>query len=105
MIKHMDRLFGYLNSTIKKGILLGANNTALTVMADASFGIHRDGKSHSGILIFMDNSVLLAKSVKQKLVTLSSTEAELDCLSEGLQRLQPIKKTTRGVTRFSHKKT
>jgi len=92
IIKHLDRAFGYLSNTVSKGILLGAKDTTLTVMADASFGIHRDGKSHSGILIFMDNSILLAKSVKQKLVTLSSTESELDCLSDGLQRLQPIKK-------------
>jgi ribonuclease HI len=88
----MDRTFGYLSNTVNKGIILGAKGTALTVMADASYGIHRDGKSHSGVIVFMDNNMLLAKSVKQKLVVVSSTEAEMECLTEGLKQLQPIKK-------------
>jgi hypothetical protein len=92
IIKHMDRTFGYLSNTVNKGIILGAKGTALTVMADASYGIHRDGKSHSGVIVFMDNNMLLAKSVKQKLVVVSSTEAEMECLTEGLKQLQPIKK-------------
>ena len=93
ILRHLDRVFGYLSGTVNKGIILGASNTSLTVMADASYGTHiKDGKSHSGIIIFMDKSILSAKSVKQKLVTVSSTEAELECMTEGLKQLQPIKK-------------
>ena len=61
-------------------------------MADASYGTHiKDDKSHSSIIIFKDKSISLAKSVKQKLVTVSSTEAELKCMTEGLKQLEPIK--------------
>jgi ABC-type nitrate/sulfonate/bicarbonate transport system substrate-binding protein len=44
---------------------------------DASFGIHEDGKSHSGLSISLGSGSILSKSVKQRIVTKSSTEAEL----------------------------
>jgi len=92
IISHLDRTFGYLSGTIYKGIVLGANNTNLSTMADVSFAIHKDGKSHTGALLFLDTSIISAKSVKQKLVTLSSTESELVGITEGLKEAQPIHK-------------
>jgi hypothetical protein len=40
----------------------------------------------------LDKSPILVQSLKQKLVTLSSTEAELEALVSGLKRLQPIRR-------------
>ena len=94
--KHLDHLFGYLSGTISRGILLGATTTAITVYADASYAIHPDGKSHTGIFISIgengDGGPILTQSIKQKLVTLSSTEAELVALVDSLKRLQPIRR-------------
>ena len=92
IIQHLDRIFGYLNSTVYRGLLFGAESTGLTLFADAAYAIHRDGKSHSGIVIMLDKNPILVQSLKQKLVTLSSTEAELEALVSGLKRLQPIRR-------------
>jgi hypothetical protein len=50
---------------------------------DASYGVHNsDGKSHSGMFITTGLGPVLVKSTKQKIVTKSSTEAELVALSD-----------------------
>ena len=58
----------------------------MTVKAyiDAAYGVHQDsGKSHTGCVIVLGaGGPLLAKSSKQKIVTKSSTEAELVGLSD-----------------------
>ena len=58
----------------------------MTVKAyiDAAYGVHTDsGKSHTGCAIVLgDAGALFAKSAKQKIVTKSSTEAELVGLSD-----------------------
>ena len=53
---------------------------------DASYGVHAaSGKSHSGCAIIIGESgPVYAKSGKQKIVTKSSTEAELVALSDGV---------------------
>jgi hypothetical protein len=54
---------------------------------DASYNIHADGKSHTGILLTMGErgGPIFCKSSKQKLVAQSSTEAELIALHQSLQ--------------------
>jgi len=51
---------------------------------DASFGVHEvDGKSHTGACIGIGNALgIWTKSTKQKIVTKSSTEAELVAVSD-----------------------
>ena len=49
---------------------------------DAAYGVHVDGKSHTGCIIFIGGGCIYVKSSKQKLVTKSSTEAELVALSD-----------------------
>lgn len=45
---------------------------------DASHGVHHDGKSHTGAMIGIGDAIgINMKSSKQKVVTKSSTEAEL----------------------------
>ena len=46
-------------------------------MIDASFGVHPDFKSHSGFTMSMARGAMVTGSLKQKLNTRSSTEAEL----------------------------
>jgi len=48
----------------------------------ASYGAHLDGKSHSGMIIALSAGPLFVKSSKQRIVTKSSTEAELIAFSD-----------------------
>ena len=63
-----------------------ANKRLNTLYIDASFAIHHDAKSHTGaILSFGPNGgTIFAKSSKQKLVTWSSTEAELVAVHDAM---------------------
>lgn len=56
----------------------------LNVYVDASYAEHVDSRSHTGIFITLgkNSGPLLVKSKKQKMVTSSSTEAELLALTE-----------------------
>ena len=49
---------------------------------DASYGVHADGKSHSGTIITLGAGPVYVRSSKQKIVTKSSSEAELVALSD-----------------------
>jgi hypothetical protein len=53
---------------------------------DASYGVHADGKSHTGSCITLGGGAVHARSVKQKINTKSSTEAELVGLSDEASR-------------------
>jgi len=79
----LQRVLKYLNGTRDLGICLRADSpTNLTAHIDASYGVHIDGKSHSGMCVSLGAGPILVKSSKQKIVTKSSTEAELIALSD-----------------------
>jgi hypothetical protein len=79
----LQRLLKYLSGSKELGIILRPRESPqLDAFIDASYGVHGDGKSHSGMFITMGAGPLLTKSVKQKIVTKSSTEAELVALSD-----------------------
>ena len=69
------------------GIALSADND-LSVLAyvDASYGVHWDAKSQTGLNISLGKGPIFAKSTKQKLVSKSSTEAELIGLSDSFSQ-------------------
>ena len=81
------RILEYLNGTRNLGLTLcigdeGPENVHL--YADASYGVHEDGKSHSAGVVKVGDATVNAKSQKQKIVTKSSSEAELVCASDNL---------------------
>jgi len=81
----LRRLLGYLLKTRDRGIILRiGENMTVKGFIDASYGIHDDsGKSHTGCAIVIgDGGPVFAKSTKQRIVTKSSTEAELVGLSD-----------------------
>ena len=49
---------------------------------DASYGVHQDSKSHSGMVLTMGIGSLVSISTKQKCVSKSSTEAELIAVTD-----------------------
>jgi hypothetical protein len=74
----LQRVFKYLNSCPELGITLEASSKlGLKAYIDASYGIHEDGKSHSGFISTLGSGPIATASSKQKIVTKSSTEAEL----------------------------
>jgi hypothetical protein len=75
----LQRILKYLNGTEQLYLTLLPSDLQLYVYADASYAVHADAKGHSGRIISLGKtggSVYL-KSSKQKLVSRSSTEAEL----------------------------
>ena len=55
---------------------------------DAAYGSHTDGKGHSGLVLMLGNACVMVVSSKQKIVTKSSTEAELVALSDMLKHVE-----------------
>jgi hypothetical protein len=81
----LKKLQGYIKATMDLKMYIKPSTLQLFVSVDASYAPHKDGKSQSGIMISMgnENSPVHASSTKQKLVTKSSTEAELIALNQG----------------------
>ena len=83
--RKLDRVLRYLNSTKEMGMILEPEKAiAVLVYADVSYGVHADGKSHTGLYITLGRGGVFVRSAKQKIVTKSSTEAELVGLSDSL---------------------
>jgi hypothetical protein len=83
-VKKAIRVLRYLYGTQHLGVIIepDANFFCVRSYIDASYGVHPDGKSHTGVTISMGKGPIMSKSTKQKLVSKSSTEAELIALSD-----------------------
>jgi hypothetical protein len=55
----------------------------------ASYSVHSDGKSHTGIIISL--GAVFAKSTKQRIVTKSSTESELVAASDSFNIFEAMR--------------
>jgi hypothetical protein len=75
--EHLARLVRYLRHTASWKLVLAPTDAVLKISADASYACHHDAKGHSGFLCSLGGSTIFARSVKQKLVAKSSSEAEL----------------------------
>ena len=82
----MDKLMKvmhYLNMFPKKAIYFREqDNNDLVIYVDASFNIHEDTSGHTGIVGRLFGNTIFVKSMKQRIVTKSSTESELVGLDE-----------------------
>jgi hypothetical protein len=77
-LQKLKRVLKYINGTSELGLVLRTSDPMrIYAYIDASYGIHSDGKSHSALSLSLGAGSILSKSSKQKLVTKSSTEAEL----------------------------
>ena len=76
--KKLTWVIRYLRNTIHLPLLIGWDETGvLTWSVDAAFAVHKDMRSHTGAALTMGKGALLSMSLKQKINTKSSTEAEL----------------------------
>ena len=79
------RLLNFIHTTQQDGVMLGGDSNGvlrLRAYVDASYGVHMDGKSHTGNVITLGRGPIFSKSSKQKSVTKSSCEAEILALSD-----------------------
>lgn len=76
------RVVKYLYHTRTFGITLQKTLDYPVANCDASYGVHGDFKSQSGLFITLGKGPIYAGLAKQKLVAKSSTEAELIALSD-----------------------
>jgi len=83
--KKLLRVICYLKQSRDLVLTLGADEIEqIRIYIDASHAVHEDAKSHTGVVITMGTGIIFAKSSKQKLVSKSSTAAELIALSDGI---------------------
>ena len=81
----LKRLLEYLYGTYDLPLILGADDIqTMYTFVDASYAVHDDMKSHTGGVITFGHGRIACKSAKQKVVSKSSTEAELVGASEYL---------------------
>ena len=76
--KKLGRVISCLKETVYLSLVIGANDSGtLTWNIDASFAVHPDCKSHTGVCLTLGHGSVLSISAKQKNNTKSSTKAEL----------------------------
>jgi hypothetical protein len=80
--KKLMRVLKYINGTVNLGITLECDNFIIDSYIDASYGVHSDFKSHTGMIIFLGKGIIDVSSSKQKINTKSSAEAELIAVSD-----------------------
>ena len=76
--KKLTRVVKYLQKTQDMILTLGLQNDGvMTWWVDASYAVHNDMKGHTGGTMSLGHGSIYSSSTKQKLVSCSSTEAEL----------------------------
>ena len=87
--KKLQHLLQYLNGTATLGLKLRIGDRGMVheSYVDASFAVHNDRKSHTGLVDRIGDAVVDTKSSKQKINTNSSCEAEIVAVSESLDRM------------------
>jgi hypothetical protein len=85
--RKLDRMIGYMGATPELSLTLGCIfPPRVTTWVDASFGVHADRKSHTGVCSTLGRGMWHSKSSAQKLNTTSSTEAELVGVAKGIRQ-------------------
>ena len=86
------RILKYLNGTRNAEMIFKSRGEWDPIcFVDASFNCYLDAKGHTGFLIFLDavgSASVYARSIKQKVVADSSTEAELIAIHEAIKNLK-----------------
>ena len=62
----------------------GKHGVELNAFVDASYGVHVDGRSHTGGVVTLNGGPVITKSTKQRINCKSSTEAEIIAISDML---------------------
>ena len=98
-VEKLQRLVRYIRGTRDSGVVLmpGALGLTVRLFVDASYGVHADGKSHTGSCVVVgDVGAVHCRSSKQHIVTKSSTEAELVALSDSANQAIHVRRFLKG---------
>ena len=90
----LRRVIRYLRGSAGRGIRLcpGALGVSVRAYVDAAYGVHMDGKSHTGVSIVIGEAgPIFVRSTKQPIVAKSSTEAELIATSDSANQVFHIR--------------
>ena len=74
-------------SSVVSGTSRIGEKTELRAYVDALYAVYKDAKSVTGVVIMLGDAVVYVKSLKQKIVTRSSTESELVGISDSLSQI------------------
>jgi hypothetical protein len=86
--KKLTRVVRYLDTTVDMPLVLAADDSGqIRWWIDSSFAVHEDMKSHTGGTMSMGKGSIYSTSAKQKLVTRSSTEAEIVAVHDVMPQL------------------
>ena len=87
--QNLMRIIRYLNGTKELGLYIKPNSLMLYCSTDASYASHQDLKGHSGAVVSIGNpnAPIHALSKKQRIVTKSSTEAEILALESATEEI------------------
>ncbi len=84
--RKLERVLGYLKLTKAwRRVFNDSQFDKVETYIDASFALHADGKSQSGCMVFLGNTLVHDGCRKQRIVTRNSTEAELVALSDYIE--------------------
>lgn len=87
-LKKLGRVMKYLRRTSNMVLTLEADDLhILKWWADGAFAVHDDMKSHSGGALTLGKGVTFGMSIKQKINTKSSTEAEVVAVNDVLSQV------------------
>jgi hypothetical protein len=79
------RVLGYLRATKETTLLLRATGAPeVTAYVDVAYASHNDSKSHSGVIVYVGQTLAYVSSRKQKCMSKSPTEAELIALTDNV---------------------
>jgi len=82
-MQNLNRLIRYLAGTINRGYTFrGDADMMARAYADASHGLHSDGRGHGAIAITLGSAPVMTRCFKLKPTTRSSSESELYVLDE-----------------------
>jgi predicted nuclease of predicted toxin-antitoxin system len=96
----LQRVLAYLNHTSKKVLTLECKDLKLFCCCDASYGVHKDRKSHTGFLLKLGGALINSGSVKQKHTAISSTDAEIIALAEATKTIIWVTNLLKEITDF-----
>ena len=86
--KKLHRLIKYLRATPGLPLVLSMDGSnTMRWYVDAAFAVHKNMRSHTGMMLTMGQGAALSGSRKQKINTRSSTEAELVGVDEELSMI------------------
>jgi hypothetical protein len=83
----LERVLRYLNASMELGIVFSSGGVfGVVAYVDASYGVHPDYRSHTGLVLKVGDETIFVKSSKHKINTKSSTEAEVVGVSDSLSQ-------------------